>query len=186
MARRRNRKHSKIDFLNPEVKSAVEEMIVSSQFTYKEIVEYIQDNTGTQISQAAVCRYAKGLAESLETIRIAQENFAAIMREVNRNPNLDTTEGIIQLLSHQMLTYVQQLSEDDLKAADPVKMMKQASELVKVAAYKRSMDIKNKELSEMGFDAVKEKVFMAMARDNPELYGKFTEYLDNALKDGEM
>lgn len=181
MARRR--KHSKIDLLDPNVKAEVESMITSNDFTYKEIVEYIQDTTGTQISQQAVFRYAKGLCESLETIRIAQENFKAITQELNRNPNLDTTEGIIQLLSHLLLQYVQNLSGEDLQNADPVKVMKQAAELIRVASYKRNLDIKNKELNEIGFDAVKEKVFAAMAQDNPALYKQLADYLDSKSSD---
>ena len=54
MARRRNRKHSKIDLLEPAVKSEIESMILSAEFTYKDIVEYIRDSTGEMISQAAV------------------------------------------------------------------------------------------------------------------------------------
>lgn len=181
MARRR--KHSKIDLLAPEVKAEVESMITSNNFTYKEIVEYIRDTTGTLISQQAVFRYAKGLCESLESIRLAQENFKAITQELNRNPNLDTTEGIIQLLSHLMLNYVQNLSGEDLQNADPMKVMKQASELIRVASYKRNLDIKNKELSEMGFDAVKEKVFSAMAQDDPELYRQLVEYINARAAD---
>ena len=100
------RKHSKIDLLEPKVKDEVESMILSNNFTYKEIVEYIQDTTGTSISQQAVFRYAKGLSESLASIRMAQETFKAVQQELNRNPDLDTTEGIIQLLSHLLLNYV--------------------------------------------------------------------------------
>ena len=145
-------------------------MILSNNFTYKEIVEYIQDTTGTSISQQAVFRYAKGLSESLASIRMAQETFKAVQQELNRNPDLDTTEGIIQLLSHLLLNYVQN--------ADPMKVMKQASELIRVASYKRNLDLKNKELSEMGFDAVKDKVFALMAKDEPALYKQLAEYIN--------
>lgn len=183
------RKRSKIDRLEPAFKETVEEMIVSNQFSYAEIAEYIQDNTGVSISRQAVCTHAKNLCLTLETVRMAQESFKAIMHEMNRYPNLDTTEGIIQMMSYHLLNYVQNLSEDDLKNADPIKLMKQASELVRVASYKKNLDLKNKELTEMGFDAVKDKVFSAMAHDNPELYKQLTDYLDrrkDTLKDGEM
>ncbi len=178
MSKKRNRKHSKIDMLDPAVKSEVESMILSNNFTYGDIVEYIQSCTGEMISKASVCRYARGLCESLESIRFAQENFKAISAELNRNPNLDTTEGIIQILSHLLLSNIRELSEDDFKNVDPFKIMKQASELIRVAAYKRNLDIKNKEITEMGFDAVKEKVFAIMSRDDPELYKKVSEFID--------
>ena len=37
-----NRSHGKIDKLRPEVKSEVESMITSNNFTYKEIVDYME------------------------------------------------------------------------------------------------------------------------------------------------
>lgn len=65
-----------------------------------------------------------------------------------------------------------------LQDADPMKVMKQASELIRVASYKRNLDLKNKELSEMGFDAVKDKVFALMAKDEPALYKQLAEYIN--------
>lgn len=177
MGKKRNRKHSKIDMLAPEVKSTVESMITAN-YTYREIVEYIKDCTGEMISQAAVCRYAQGLCESLESIRYAQETFRAVNDEINRTPDMDTTEGMIRILSHIMLTNVQQLSDEDFKKVDPMKLLKQSSELIRVAAYKRNLDLKNKDITEMGFDAVKDKVFTAIAKKYPEDYVRLSSILD--------
>ena len=184
MAKKHNRKHSKIDKLDPAVKSEVESMILSNDFTYKEIVEYITQSTGEMISQAAVCRYAQGLCESLESIRFAQETLRAVNDEINRTPDMDTTEGIIRILSHILLTNIQKLSDDDFEDIDPLKLLKQASDLIRASAYKRNLDIKNKEITEMGFDTVKDKVFSALGRDDPELYKRLSEYLDR--KQAEM
>lgn len=178
MSRKRNRKHSKIDKLAPEVKSTVESMI-TADFTYREIVEYIKDCTGEMISQAAVCRYAQGLCESLESIRFAQETFRAVNDEINRTPDIDTTEGIIRILSHMLLTNIQKLSDEDFEGVDPMKLLKQSSELIRAAAYKRNLDLKNKEITEMGFDAVKDKVFTAIAKKYPEDYARLTAILDD-------
>lgn len=177
MGKKRNRKHSKIDKLAPEVKSTVESMITAN-YTYREIVEYIKDCTGEMISQAAVCRYAQGLCESLESIRYAQETFRAVNDEINRTPDMDTTEGMIRILSHIMLLNVQQLSDEDFKKVDPMKLLKQSSELIRVAAYKRNLDLKNKDITEMGFDAVKEKVFTAIAKKYPEDYARLSSILN--------
>lgn len=185
MGKRRNRKHSKIDKLNPAVKSEVESMILSNDFTYKDIVDYIRDSTGEMISQAAVCRYAQGLCESLESIRFAQETFRAVNDEINRTPDIDTTEGIIRILSHIMLTNIQRLSDEDFESVDPLKLLKQASDLIRASAYKRNLDIKNKELTEMGFDAVKEKVFIGLAKQYPDLYEKLTAALDDLSAEGD-
>lgn len=172
------RKRSKIDRLDPEFKSTVEEMIISNHFSYGEIAEFIHDNTGQTISRQAVCNHAKGLCESLETLHMAQENFKMIMRELNNYPDLNSTEGIVQLMAYKLFMSVEQVSQDELKKADPLKLMKQASELVRVASYKKSLDLKNKDISEAGFDAVKDKFFTGLAQDNPELYKQLAEYLD--------
>lgn len=177
MGKKRNRKHSKIDMLAPEVKSTVEAMITAN-YTYREIVEYIKDCTGEMISQAAVCRYAQGLCESLESIRYAQETLRAVNDEINRTPDMDTTEGMVRIISHILLTNIQKLSDEDFEGIDPLKLLKQSSELIRVAAYKRNLDIKSKEITEMGFDAVKDKVFTAIAKKYPEDYARLSAILE--------
>lgn len=174
------RKHSKIDLLKPEVKKTVEEMILSADFTYKDIAEYIADSAGESISQAAICNYAKGFCEEVAAIKLAHENFAVIAKECAKYPNLDTTEGIVQMMSSLMMTAVRNLSPEDLQETDPLKLIKQASELVRAVSYKRNLDIKAKEISEAGFDAVKEKLFAAgLAEDKPEVYEELVKYLEN-------
>ncbi len=181
------RKHSKIDMLDPEFKATVEDMIISNQFTYAEIAEYIHDNTGQTISKQAVCTHAKGLCESLETLRMAQENYKVVAQELNRYPNMDSTEGMLQVMAYKLFASVNQLTDEDLKDVDPLKLMKQAAELIRIAAYKRNLDLKNKDISEAGFDAVKEKAFAGMERDDPELYARFVDYLNKKREemDGE-
>lgn len=177
----RRRKHSTIDMLDPAVKSTVDEMIMSAQFTYKDICEYISDTAGQSISQAAVCRYAKGLCEDVAAIHMAQENIKSIAAECAKYPDLDATEGIVKVMTSIMMSAIRELSPDDLQTADPIKLIKQASELVKAVSYKRNLDIKSKEISEAGFDAVKSKIFAAMAKDNPKLYAELTEYINGRI-----
>lgn len=173
------RKHSKIDRLKPEVKAAVEEMILSADFTYRDIAEYIADSAGESISQAAICNYAKGFCEDMAAIRLAHDNFAAIAKECAKYPELDTTEGIVQMMSSLMMTAVRNLSPDDLQETDPLKLIKQASELVRAVSYKRNLDIKSRELSEVGFDAVKDKLFTSgLAEKDPETYAKLIGFIE--------
>ena len=49
-----NRKHSKIDALDPALRETVEQMLLSGS-TYSEIVDFLGDN-GVGISVASVCR----------------------------------------------------------------------------------------------------------------------------------
>lgn len=173
------RKHSKIDRLKPEVKSTVEEMILSADFTYRDIARYIADSSGESISQAAICNYAKGFCEDMAAIRMAHENFSVIMQECAKYPDLDTTEGIVQIMSSLMMSAVRGLSPEDLQNTDPIKLLKQASELVRAVSYKRNLDIKSKDITEAGFDAVKEKTFAAMAQEDPDLYSRVAAFLES-------
>ena len=176
MAKKR-RKHSKIDKLSPELRAVVEDMM-KSDFTYAEIAESITEQTEQPISISAVCRYASSLTESVEALRMAQENFHCIMEEINQYPDLDTGEGIIRLLSHYVLEAVQKTPEESWENIDPVTLLKQATSLVKAAAYKKNLDIKNEDIMTAGFEQVKAMVFDAMARERPDLYAEVAKFLE--------
>ena len=98
-------------------------------------------------------------------------------------PETEDTEEIIRTLSRIILTSIQKLSEEDLEDVDPMKLMKQASDLIRLTAYKKSIDLKNKKLSEVGFASVKDKVFEALARQYPELYEKLAAAIDELVLD---
>ena len=84
----------------------------------------------------------------------------------------------MRIISHILLTNIQKLSDEDFEGIDPLKLLKQSSELIRVAAYKRNLDIKSKEITEMGFDAVKDKVFTAIAKKYPEDYARLSAILE--------
>lgn len=176
MAKKR-RKHSIIDKLNPELKATVEEMM-KSDFTYQEIADYIKEQTEQPISVSSVCRYASNLNESVETLRMAQENFRVIMEEINKYPALDTSEGILRLLSHNVLESIQNTPEDKWQKMNPEALLKQATSLVKAAAYKKNMDLKNEDILNAGFEQVKTMVFEAMAKERPDLYKDVAKFLE--------
>lgn len=171
-----NRKHSKIDTFPPELKSAVEYMM-QSDYTYKEIADYIRKN-GREISVSSVYRHARNLDVSLKQLKMVQENFKVINDELKKYPALDTTGGIIRLLSGQVLERVQNMTKEDLEDADPVKLIKEANNLIRTAAYKSSIDYKNKDIIESGYEKVKSLVFDAMAKEEPALYAKVSKFLN--------
>ena len=85
-----NRKHSKIDGLDPALREAVEQMLLSNA-TYGEIVDFLGQN-GVGISVASVCRYAQAYQANVQMLAVAQENFRRMMDELDRYPDLDTTD----------------------------------------------------------------------------------------------
>ena len=163
-----NRRHSIIDGLEPDIKDTVDEMIRAG-FTYREIVDYIRE-TGTEISIGSVHRYVKHL-------RVSQENFRALNEEISRYPDIDIAEGILRIISSQLLDAVSEMPEDKIKSKDFDTLVKSAVSLTKAAAYKKNADIKSKELLENGADQFKTMIFDAMAAERPELYKQVKDFL---------
>lgn len=173
--KKKNRKHSIIDGLPSDLREAVDEMI-KADFTYHGIVEYIRKN-GVQISVSSVQRYAANLNETLQSLRLAQENFRAVMKETEKYKNLDVTDGILQLLSNQLLDAINKMPDEKLSELDFESVAKNAVALTRAAAYKRNIDIKNKEILENGADKFMAYIFEIMADEDPELYKKVKKFV---------
>lgn len=56
--RKRQRYHSVITMLDPELQREVDEMLESNRYTYVDIVQFLKEN-GVGISVSSICRYAK-------------------------------------------------------------------------------------------------------------------------------
>lgn len=173
--KKKNRKHSKIDSLPNDIKEAVEEMI-KSDFTYREIVDYIK-NQGFEISQSSVQRYASGLNETLQSLRMAQENFRAVMEETEKYKNLDVSDGILRLLSNQIFQGINNFSEDQMQDIDFETLMKNAVALTKAIAYKRKIDVDTKTVLENGMEEFQTAIYEAMSQERPDLYRELKKYL---------
>lgn len=171
-----NRKHSVIDGLQADLKGTVEQMLLSGS-TYGEIVEYLRRHD-VAISMASVCRYAKQYNANVAMLNIAQENFRRMMDEMDKYPDLDTTEAMIRLASQNVFNALANTSEDDWKKIDKDKLLSKALGLVRAAAYKKKTDAALKSESEAGLDAVKETVFSALAKERPELYRQLSGWLN--------
>lgn len=172
------RKHSKIDKLPADIKEAVEQMILGD-YTYRDVCDFVRDTANVTLSEAAVCRYAQGLNASVQEIRLASENMRALTEEMQKFPQLDTTEGIARLISHKVLQAVQQMDEIALKEADPLKLIEKATALIRAVSLKNSADIKTANLKNVAFESFKEDIFDAMAKENPELYQAMVQFINS-------
>lgn len=172
------RKHSKIDKLPADIKEAVEQMILGD-YTYRDVCDFVRDTANVTLSEAAVCRYAQGLNASVQEIRLASENMRALTEEMQKFPQLDTTEGIARLISHKVLQAVQQMDEIALKEADPLKLIEKATALIRAVSLKNSTDIKTANLKNVAFESFKEDIFDSMAKENPELYQAMVQFINS-------
>lgn len=173
--KKKNRKHSIIDGLPSELRDAVDEMI-KSDFTYHEIVDYIKKN-GVEISMSSVQRYASSLNETLQSLRLAQENFRAVMEETEKYKNLDVTDGILRLLSNQVFQAINQIPEEQVQNTDFETLMKNAVALTRAVAYKKKIDIDSKDALENGAEQFQGYIFEAMSEERPELYKELKKFI---------
>lgn len=171
-----NRKHSKIDALPTDIKSAVEEMILGN-YTYRDVCNFVRDTANVTLSEAAVCRYAQGLNATVQDLRLASENMRTLTEEMAKYPQLDTTEGIARLVAHKVLSVVRDLDEEALKEADPLKLINLCTGLIRAVAYKNESDIKVKDLKDVAFESFKEEIFDAMSKERPDLYKELVRFI---------
>lgn len=174
------RKHYAIEKIHPDIKEAVDEMI-KADFTYNEIVDYIK-STGNNISKSAVQRYAANLMQSLQTLRMAQENFKAIMDETERYKNVDFTEPLTRLLCSRLLEQITKLSDEQIQAIDIETLTKNAVALTRAVAYKRNVDAKTNTAIENGVEQFNEVFFQSLADDKPKLYNELKKFLKDNFK----
>ncbi|MFR8426921.1 MAG: phage protein Gp27 family protein [Roseburia inulinivorans] len=125
---------SKVDRLPPELKDTVEQMLLTGR-TYKEIVAFLKEN-GEEMSQMAICTYAKKYLATVEMINVAQSNFSMLMDEMNRYPDLDTSEALIRLASHHVLNALTNVDEEQMKEMPIDKLIRQTNALIRAGAYK--------------------------------------------------
>jgi hypothetical protein len=179
---KRKRSTGKVDRLPPDLKDTVEQMLLTGS-TYKEIVSYLKDN-GQEMSQMAICTYARKYLATVEMINVAQNNFSMLMDEMNRYPDIDTTEALIRLAGHHVLNALTNVDEDQLKDMPVDKLIKETNGLIRAAAYKKRIEVQNQGSYEAGLEAVKGIVFEAMAKERPELYREVSKFLDAKSKEG--
>lgn len=174
------RRHYAIEKLPDNVKEDVDEMI-KADFTYSDIVEYIK-NAGYSISRSSVQRYATNLLTTLQELRMAQENFKAIIEEAEQYKNVDYTECIMRLLSGHILEVLSNTSKENIQNVDFIALMKSAISLTKAAAYKKNVEYKTEDIKTIGVEQVLSMLYNILASDHPELYKKLKQILNEKFK----
>lgn len=175
------RKHYAIEKLPEDVKNDVDEMI-KADFTYADIVEYIK-NSGYSISRSSVKRYATNLLTTLQELRMAQENFKAIMEEAEQYKDVDYTECIMRLIGCNILEVLNTIPKENIQNVDFVTLMKSAVSLTRAATYKKNVEYKTEDIQKIGVEQVQSMLFTTLASDHPELYKELKQILKDKFKD---
>ena len=172
-ARKQRRRNGIIDRLDDKRRAKVDEMICNGA-TYRKIVEYLKGE-GIQLSKMAICTYAKRYLESAQMLRIAQDNFKMMMDEIDRHPDLDTTEGIVRVMSNSIFNALTQVSPEDWQKVEPDKLIREANALVRVASQKKRAEMQNKTKENAAIDAIQGEFKRFLEKDYPDLYRQFAQ-----------
>jgi hypothetical protein len=175
------RKLGKVDRLPPQLKNTVEQMLLTGH-PYREIVSYLIEN-GQVMSQMAISTYARKFLATVEMINVAQSNFSKLMEEMDRYPDLDTSEALIRLAGHHVINALTNIDDKDMKSMPIDKLIKETNGLIRAAAYKKRIQVQTQDDYESGLEAVKGLVFDAMAKEQPELYKQVTDFLNQKRKE---
>lgn len=151
--------------------------------TYKEIVTF-RKKTAKKCRKWRSVLHAKKYLATVEMITVAQSNFSMLMDEMNRYPDLDTSEALIRLASHHVMNALTNVDEEQMKEVPIEKLIKETNGLIRAAAYKKRIEVQNRDNYEAGLEAVKSLVFEAMAKENPELYRQVSAYLNKKKNEG--
>lgn len=176
---KKNRKHSIIDELPAHVKDTVEAMLMSNR-KYAEIVDYLKLQ-GVGISPASVCRYAQGLNASIETLKIAQEDFRRIADVLEKFPNMDPREVLIRIQGLLLMNAGANVSESDVAAMKPKEIMRETSSFIRAVTYSKVTDERIRDSIESALNESKNLLFDVIARKDPDTYAKVL-----AIIQGEM
>lgn len=183
--RRQNRKRGKIDKLPQSIREAVDMMVQNpAEYTYRDIVDFIRDN-GFEVSPSSVARYAAGLNAKLEDVMLISESFRAINDELQKYPEIDTTEALCRVTAYKMLEAVQAMSPEQLKESDPLKLVNNVAPLVRALSYKSDMAQKGRDLKDTAYEVFKEDIFDDMRKSDPELYARLSAYIKKNGGSGE-
>lgn len=180
----KRRRTGKVDKLPPNLKNDVEQMLLSHK-GYREIVKHLAEN-GEKMSTSAICTYAKKFKATTDMMTIAQGNFATLMEEMQKQPDLDISEALIRLAGHHVINALTNLDDTRFSDVPADQLIRETNSLIRATSYKKRIETQNKDDFDASLDAMKTLIFEVMAKENPELYNQVNEFLKSKKKEGDL
>ena len=166
--RKERRRTGKIDKLPVALKDSVYNLLLAGA-PYREIVQFLREND-VELSQQAVSNYARRFLATTQQLRMAHENYRFLSEEIERTPDMDTTEGIVRIVSNALLMQLANATPEDWDGLDMKTLLREATALVKVTAHKRRSDALNESDSEKAAKRVTVDLFHTISKSDPVLY----------------
>ncbi|NEZ45136.1 phage protein Gp27 family protein [Paenibacillus alvei] len=175
--KRRNRTRSKIDDLPVHIKDQVDAMLMDTRYTYWEISEYLEDQ-GFEVSKSSIGRYALRIGNTMQRLMEAQEQTKALVEMIKKNPEVDYTEGGLQIMAGELTKKMAQAQEEwDYMPLDKAARVMVALSRTKVYKDRVRQDMQKK--VDLAFQGM-ESELMAAIKSDPQLAGELKSVLQRA------
>ncbi|MCY9757399.1 DUF3486 family protein [Paenibacillus alvei] len=175
--KRRNRTRSKIDDLPVHIKDQVDAMLMDTRYTYWEISEYLEDQ-GFEVSKSSIGRYALRIGNTMQRLMEAQEQTKALVEMIKKNPEVDYTEGGLQIMAGELTKKMAQAQEEwDYMPLDKAARVMVALSRTKVYKDRVRQDMQKK--VDLAFQGM-ESDLMAAIKSDPQLAGELKSVLQRA------
>ena len=138
----RRRRNGKISRLPIALRDSVDKMLMAGA-TYREIVQFLREND-VELSRQAVCNYARQFLCTTQQLRMAQENYKLLLDEMERTPEMDTSEAIIRVVSNAILNTLASATPEEWKDIKMGTLLREANSLIKVTAHKQRTEVLNR------------------------------------------
>lgn len=179
---KRTRVRCKIGALPPELRTSVEQMIMTPQeYTYQDISDFIKEK-GFEISYGAVFRYSRRLNADLQMAVMNQENLRRITESMNKYPDLDYAEVLMVIAAQKLMDRIMAAPEDQWDAMQIEDVLKGVVSLARTKTYKRRTDSSIKTKEESGMQGAMDKIFDVLGREHPDLYNKVYDVAKKQLE----
>lgn len=171
--RKITRIRSKIDDLPAEIRTRVDEMLVDIRNTYGDIAAYLQE-AGYAISKSAVGRYALRTNNATQRLIEAQEQTKALIDVIRKNPEVDYTEGALQIMTGE-LTKKMAAAEEDWDAMPLDKAARIMVQLSRTKVYKDKVRADLTTKAQIAVEGLKAEFYAELQDEDPELCAKLIE-----------
>ena len=165
--RQRTRAATKIDGLPEAAKTEINRMLADIHVTYEDITKWLSGQ-GYDISRSAVGRYALRGRQAAQKLLEAQEQTKALMEAVRKNPDVDYTEGAMQIISGELTKKLAIASEewDEMPLEKATQVMVALS---RTKSYKDKVRAELAQKTKAALDEFKKEVYAELETAEPEI-----------------
>lgn len=96
--RERNRIHSRVDEMPPELRQLLDDMLADTRYSYQDITDEINAQ-GFEISRSSVGRYAMRHNSAAKRLKAAKEQTDALISFIRENQGMESTELATAILT---------------------------------------------------------------------------------------